>query len=230
MGNILTKADVHRIMLKQKGLSTLGGRKVWFDPDVLRLNYDEEGIYLGEFLGSDKILVVNKNGDFYTCNFDLSNHFEPDFLRIEKYDEGKIWSAALFDADQGYAYLKRFTFDATDKAANFLGDNLDSKLFLLTDVVYPRVEAIFGGGDGFREPLEIDVEEFIGVKSFKAKGKRISNYEVKEVKELEPTRFPEPEEDEKDKPLKVEIEAEEPLNINDADLLDEITGQMSLFD
>ena len=230
MGNILTKADVHRIMLKQKGLSTLGGRKVWFDPDVLRLNYDEEGIYLGEFLGSDKILVVNKNGDFYTCNFDLSNHFEPDFLRIEKYDEGKIWSAALFDADQGYAYLKRFTFDATDKAANFLGDNLDSKLFLLTDVVYPRVEAIFGGGDGFREPLEIDVEEFIGVKSFKAKGKRISNYEVKEVKELEPTRFPEPEEDEKDKPSKVEIEAEEPLNINDADLLDEITGQMSLFD
>ena len=111
-----------------------------------------------------------------------------------------------------------------------MGDNLDSKLFLLTDVVYPRVEAIFGGGDGFREPLEIDVEEFIGVKSFKAKGKRISNYEVKEVKELEPTRFPEPEEDEKDKPLKVEIEAEEPLNINDADLLDEITGQMSLFD
>ena len=230
MGNILTKADVHRIMLKQKGLSTLGGRKVWFDPDVLRLNYDEEGLYLGEFLGSDKILVVNRDGDFYTCNFDLSNHFEPDFVRIEKYDEGKIWSAALFDADQGYAYLKRFTFDATDKAANFLGDNPDSKLFLLTDVVYPRVEAIFGGGDDFREPLEIDVEEFIGVKSFKAKGKRISNYEVKEVKELEPTRFPEPEEDENDKPSKVEIEAEEPLNINDTDLLDEITGQMSLFD
>ena len=94
-------------------------------------------------------------------------------------------------------------------------------------MVFPRVEAIFGGGDDFREPIEIDVEEFIGVKSFKAKGKRISNYEVKEVKELEPTRFPEPEE-EGEKPSEIEIEAEEP--INDADLLDEITGQMSLFD
>jgi topoisomerase-4 subunit A len=230
MGNILTKADVHRIMLKQKGLSTLGGRKVWFDPDVLRLNYDEEGIYLGEFLGSDRILVVNRNGDFYTCNFDLSNHFEPGYLRIEKYDEQKIWSAALFDADQGYAYLKRFTLDATDKVANFLGENPASRLFLLTDTVFPRVEAIFGGGDAFREPLEIDVESFIGVKSYKAKGKRISNYEVSEVKELEPTRFPEPETPESDKPSKVEIEAEEPLTINEADLLDEITGQMSLFD
>lgn len=229
MGNILTKADVHRVMLKQKGLSTLGGRKVWFDPDVLRLNYDGSGSFLGEFLGSDKILVIYKNGDFHTCNFDLSNHFEPNFIRIEKYDEGKIWSAALFDADQRYTYLKRFTFEATDKVANFLGDNRDSRLLLLTDAVYPHVEAVFGGDDDFRQPLEIEVEEFIGVKSFKAKGKRISNYEVKEVKELEPTRFPEPEEN-SGEPPQVEIEAEEPLNINDADLLDEITGQMSLFD
>lgn len=224
MGNILTKADVHRIQLKQKGVSTLGGRKVWFDPDVLRLNYDESGFYLGEFEGDDQVLVVYQNGNFHTCSFDLSNHFEPNFVRVEKYDEDKIWSAALFDADQNYAYLKRFTFDASDKAANFLGENPDSKLFLLTDVVYPRVEAIFGGGDDFREPIEIDVEEFIGVKSFKAKGKRVSNYEVKDVKELEPTRFPE---EEKEKPSEIEIEAEEP--INDADLLDEITGQMSLF-
>lgn len=227
MGNILTKADVHRIILKQKGHSTLGGRKVWFDPDVLRLNYDGGGFYLGEFSGDDRVLVVNKNGDFHTCNFDLSNHFEPNFVRIEKYDDSKVWSAALFDADQGYAYLKRFTFDATDKVANFLGENPNSKLFLLTDTVFPRVEAIFGGGDDFRNPIEIEVEEFIGVKSFKAKGKRISNYEVKDVKELEPTRFPEPEEEE-EKPSEIEIEAEE--SINDADLLDEITGQMSLFD
>ncbi len=226
MGNILTKAEVHRIMLKQKGLSTLGGRKVWFDPDVLRLNYDGGGLYLGEFLGDDKILVVNKNGDFHTTSFDLSSHFEPNYVRIEKYDETKVWSAALFDADQGFSYLKRFTFEATDKVANFMGDNSNSELYLLTDVFYPRVQAIFGGNDDFRDPLEIDVEQFIGIKSFKAKGKRISNFQVKEVKELKPTRFPEPEE----QPEKtVEIEAEE-NGISDSDLLDEITGQMSLFD
>ena len=226
MGNILTKADVHRITLKQKGLSTLGGRKVWFDFDVKRLNYNEEGQYLGEFNADDKILVVNENGDFRTCSFDLSNHFEPGILRIEKFDKDKIWSAALYDADQKYAYLKRFTFEESDKVVNFTGTNEDSKLFLLTDTVYPRVEAVFGGEDDFRQPLEIDVEEFIAAKSYRAKGKRISNFEVVEVKELEPTRFPEPEV-EPEKPTEIEIDAEEP--INDSDLLDEITGQMSLF-
>ncbi len=227
MGNILTKADVHRIQLKQKGVSTLGGRKVWFDPDVLRLNYDESGVYLGEFEGDDRVLVIYKNGNFHTCNFDLSNHFEPNYVRVEKYDESKVWSAALFDADQGFAYLKRFPLEASDKVENFMGENDDSKLYLLTDVAYPRVQAVFGGEDEEREPIDIDVEEFIGVKSIRAKGKRISNYEVKDVVELEPTRFPEPDE-ESEKPSEVEIEAEEP--INDADLLDEITGQMSLFD
>lgn len=226
MGNILTKADVHRITLKQKGLSTLGGRKVWFDFDVKRLNYNEEGQYLGEFNADDKILVVNENGDFRTCSFDLSNHFEPGILKIEKFDKDKIWSAALYDADQKYAYLKRFTFEESDRVVNFMGTNEDSKLFLLTDTVYPRVEAVFGGEDDFRQPLEIDVEEFIAAKSYRAKGKRISNFEVVEVKELEPTRFPEPEV-EPEKPTEIEIDAEEP--INESDLLDEITGQMSLF-
>ena len=113
MGNILTKAEVHRIQLKEKGVSTLGGRKVWFDPDVIRLNYEGNGNYLGEFQGEDMILVVTKSGEYYICNFDLSNHFPNDILRVEKFDENKVWSAALFDADQGYVYLKRFTFDAS---------------------------------------------------------------------------------------------------------------------
>ncbi len=226
MGNILTKADVHRITLKQKGLSTLGGRKVWFDFDVKRLNHNEEGQYLGEFHADDKILVINENGDFRTCSFDLSNHFEQGILKIEKFDKDKIWSAALYDADQKFAYLKRFTFEESDKTVNFMGTNDNSKLFLLTDTVYPRFEALFGGNDDYRPSIEIDVDEFIAAKSYRAKGKRISNYEVSEVKELEPTRFPEPEK-ETEKPIEIEIEAEEP--INDSDLLDEITGQMNLF-
>ncbi len=230
MGNILTKAEVHRIQLKQRGVSTLGGRKVWFDPDVFRLNYEGGGNYLGEFQGDDKILVTTKGGDFWVCNFDLSNHFPTDILRIEKFDENKVWSAALFDADQGYAYLKRFTFEGSDKPMSFIGNNTDSQLFLLSDVVFPRVKAIFGGNDEFRDPVEIDVEEFIGVKSFRAKGKRISNYEVESVEEMEPTRFPEPEPEEQ-APMKVDIdEADEDAPISDADLRDEITGQMKLFD
>lgn len=140
MGNILTKAEVHRIQLKQKGLSTLGGRKVWFDSDVFRLNYDGGGKYLGEFQGDDMILVVTSSGDFHICNFDLSNHFPTDLLLIEKFDNNKVWSAALYDADQKYAYLKRFTFEASDKPLNFVGDNPDSKLFILTDTVYPRMK------------------------------------------------------------------------------------------
>jgi topoisomerase-4 subunit A len=228
MGNLFTKAEVHKIMLKQKGVSTLGGREVWFDNDVLRLNYDGRGVYIGEFLGEDKILVILKNGDFYATNFDLTNHFAPNILRIEKYDEHKVWTAALFDADQGYAYLKRFTFDATEKMQNFLGDNPESVLHLLTDTVFPRIKATFGGHDDFREALVLDAEEFIGLKSFKAKGKRIANYEIKKVDELEPTRFPEPEQ-EAEQTMKIEIDDDE-VPKSESDLLDEITGQMKLFE
>lgn len=230
MGNILTKAEVHRIQLKHKGVSTLGGRKVWFDPDVFRLNYEGGGNYLGEFQGEDKILVATKSGEFHVCNFDLSNHFPTNILRIEKFNENKVWTAALYDADQGFAYLKRFTFEDSEKPLSFLGENSESRLFLLTDTVFPRVKATFGGNDDFRDPIEIDVEEFIAAKSFRAKGKRISNYEVANVEELEPTRFPEPEPEEQ-APMKVEIEEENgDSSVSDADLRDEITGQMRLFD
>ncbi len=229
MGNILTKADVHRILLKQKGVSTLGGRKVWFDSDILRLNYEGDGFYLGEFSGEDKVLVINKNGDYYTCSIDLNNHFEPDFERIEKYDESKVWSAALFDADQGYAYLKRFMLDATDKKANFLGENDSSRLFMLTDRVYPRIQVFFGGRDDFREPIEIDVEGFIAVKGAKAKGKRISNFEVKDVVELDPIRFLEPDTEELSGAESANEEKTNSADSND-NSFDEINGQMNLFD
>lgn len=232
MGNILTKAEVHRIQLKHKGLSTLGGRKVWFDPDVFRLNYEGGGNYLGEFQGDDMILVVTSDGEYYVCNFDLTNHFPHSIHHIEKFDEHKVWTAALYDADQQYTYLKRFTFEHSEKPLRFVGENADSRLLLLVDTVYPRIKAYFGGHDDFRDPLEIDVEEFIGVKSYKAKGKRISNYEVERVEELEPLRFPEPVE-ETPQTLKVEIDAEQGENgdsdLSDADLRDEITGQMKLF-
>lgn len=224
MGNILTKAEVHKITLKQKGGSTLGGRKVWFDPDVLRLNYDGRGDYLGEFQSEHQILVVTKSGEFYTTNFDVSNHYEKDILRIEKFNQHKIWTCALYDADQKYYYLKRFGLETSAKKQSFLGDNVHSRMQLLTDTAYPRISVTFGGNDSFREALEIDAEEFIGVKSFKAKGKRLSTFQIDKISELEPIRFPEPEEDEE---IDETIEIENiPENLKtDNELRDELTGQ-----
>lgn len=232
-GNIMTKAEIHKITLKQKGSSTLGGRQVWFDWDVLRLNYDGRGDELGEFESTDQILVILRNGDFYITNFDLSNHYEDNILTIEKYNPNKIWTAALYDADQGYRYLKRFQLDtASNRKQNFVSDNSDSRLFLLTDEVYPRIEVVFGGNDSFREPLTIDAEEFILVKGFKAKGKRISTFEIQTINELEPVRFP-PEETTSVQVVddeNIEKEGEDQQEKSNSDIIDEITGQMKLFD
>lgn len=229
MGNILTKAEVHKISLKQKGGSTLGGRKVWFDMDVLRLNYDERGTYLGEFQSDEQILVVNENGDFYTTNFDLTNHYDAGIIRIEKFNANKNWTAVLFDADQGFMYLKRFTFEVSSKKQNFLGENSESKLKLLSDIVYPHIQVVFGGRDNFRDALEVYADEFISVKSFKAKGKRLSTFEIAEIKELEPTRFPEPEEEEKKFEVQIDDDDDDVDNRPVSDIIDEITGQKSLF-
>lgn len=240
-GNILTKKAVHRIGLKSHGHSTLGGRKVWFDPDVNRINYEEHGRFLGEFNDDDAILVVLTNGDFYITNFDPNNHYEDNIQVLEKWDERKVWSAVLFDADnQNYPYVKRFTMEATKKKQNYIGENPDSKLVFLTDVVYPRLLVTFGGNDATRPAQEIDVEEFIAVKGFKAKGKRITTWEVNKIEELEPTRFPEPPADERDNDQEEEGEGQEDADANEENLdpdagksqqqvIDEISGQLNLF-
>ena len=234
MGNILTKADIHKISLKQKGSSTLGGRMVWFDRDVLRLNYDGRGEELGEFQSDDLILVILQNGDFYTTNFDLSNHYEPNILNIEKFDANKVWTAALYDADQKYYYLKRFQLESGSRKQNFLGENPKSRLMLLTDEVYPRIEAVFGGHDAFREPLVLDAEEFIAVKGFKAKGKRISTFDIETINELDPVRFaPAPQSQEGNEGDEEEADSLAgglPRQGSNSDIIDEITGQMKLFD
>ena len=228
-GNLLTKYQVHRIGLKSHGHSTLGGRKVWYDPDVNRLNYDEHGRLLGEFNDGDQILVILKNGEYYLSGFDANVHFEDNIDRLEKYEADKVWSCILFDADnQGYPYVKRFTMEATKRKQNYLGENENSQQILLTDTPFPRILVTYGGNDAFRGTEEIDVEQFIAVKGFKAKGKRLTTYQTASIKELEPTRFPEPPEDTSE-------EDEEPENLDpDAgksqqQVMDELTGQLSLF-
>ncbi|MBO7554212.1 MAG: DNA gyrase/topoisomerase IV subunit A [Bacteroidaceae bacterium] len=232
MGNILTKYPVHRIMLKHQGGSTLGGRKVWFDTDVQRLNYDGHGDYLGEFQNEDLILVVLNNGDFYTTNFDVNNHYENDIRILEKFDPHKVWTAILYDATQkGFPYLKRFCFEPTSKKQNYLGENAENQLILLTDETYPRFEVVFGGGDAFREPLIIEAEEFIAVKGYKAKGKRLTTYALDTVNELEPTK--KPTEDAEATVVEEDVVEEENLDPDkdksDSDIMDELTGQGRLF-
>jgi len=232
-GNLLTKFSVHRIGLKSHGHSTLGGRKVWYDPDVNRLNYDDHGRLLGEFFDEDQILVVLDNGDYYLTNFDINNHFEANILRIEKYDAAKVWTALLFDADnQGYPYMKRFLMDASKRKQNWLGENPSSRLILLTDTVYPLIRVTYGGADAFRGSEDIDAEQFIAVKGFKAKGKRISTWQIENVEELAPARLPETPAEPQENP-----EDEEPEENLDPDagkseqqVRDELTGQLRLFD
>ena len=229
-GNLLTKNPIHRIGLKSHGHSTLGGRKVWYDPDVNRLNYDEHGRLLGEFNEADSILVVLDNGEFYLTNFDTNNHFEDNIRIIEKWKSDKVWSAVLYDADQqGYPYVKRFLMEATKRHQTYLGENPLNKQVLLTDEAYPRLLITFGGADSSRPPLEIDVEQFIGVKGFKARGKRLTTFVTEKIEELEPLRHAE-------EPT-VETEEEvvnEPVDDPDEgksqqQVIDEITGQLNLF-
>ncbi len=234
-GNLLSKKNIHRIGLKSHGHSTLGGRKVWFDPDVNRINYEEHGRFLGEFSDTESILVVLDNGEFYITNFDVNNHYEPNILRLEKWDDRKVWTAVLHDADNsGLPYLKRFTMDATKRHQNFLGENPDSRLILLTDKTYPRILVTYGGVDALRPQEEIDAESFVGQKSFKAKGKRLTNWTVERIEELEPLRHPDPEE-QAEEPEDSAEEAQEQENLDpdkgksQQQVIDEITGQLSLF-
>jgi topoisomerase-4 subunit A len=229
-GNLLTKFQVHRIGLKSHGHSTLGGRKVWYDPDVNRLNYDEHGRLLGEFNDGDSILVILQNGDYYLAHFDPNVHFEDNIQRIEKYDADKVWSCVLYDADnQGYPYLKRFLLEASKRKQNYLGENINSQQLLLTDTVYPRLLVTYGGGDAFRGSEEVDVEQFIAVKGFKAKGKRLTTYEIATIEELEPTRFPEPPETLENLETLEDENLDPDAGKSQQQVIDELTGQQSLF-
>jgi len=189
-GNVLTKYDIKSIVMKSKGHSTLGGRKVWFDPDILRINYDGQGVYLGEFTDDDRVLVVMRNGDYFLNTFEETAHFEPDWLRIEKFDPDKVWSLALWNAELGYFYAKRFQFDATAKLQNMLGENDENRIEILSD----REDATFlvHYKDDLREDLTLLMSEFIEPKSPKAKGKRISTLDIASIEDITPAPEPEP--------------------------------------
>ncbi len=221
IGNILTRHSVHKIVMKEEGVSTLGGRKIWFDEDVLRLNADGRGKFLGEFTGDDKLLVITRSGSFRICSYSLENHFEDDLYLIEKFKPKKIFSAVYYDAELSYHYIKRFSVDPLEKLTSFIGENPESRLINLSVVEYPRFEIKFGGKNKDRENEIIEVAEFIGIKSYKAKGKRMTSYQVEKINEIEPIMSDEPEEE-------VSDELADPQGDDQPEITEKDSPQMTL--
>ena len=194
-GNLLTKAEVQRITVSAHGGSTLGGRPVWFDMDVKRINYDKQGEYLGEFNSEDRVLVILDNYDYYITTFDENNHYEDNVLRVEKYDPQKIWTLVMKDWETDAHNIKRCLLDAKASKQNLLGEPKRFSMDLLSDTPYPRFRFTFGKLDDFREPLEVEADEFIQVRGVATKGKKVSNYFIEKIEEIEPTKVPESTED-----------------------------------
>jgi topoisomerase-4 subunit A len=193
MGNILSRYAIHKIVLKEKGESTLGGQRIWFDSDVQRLNTDERGEYIGEFRGGERILAVTQQGTFYTTNFDLINRYEEPILLIEKFDAKKIYAATYYDAEQKSCYVKRFTFELSDNTPQtFISEGEGSYLIELSPDRFPQLEITFKGKHAHRSTEYIDVDEFISVKSFRAKGKRVTTYDVNTIEFIEPLEKEDP--------------------------------------
>jgi len=226
-GNILTKHPAYKIQKIEEGVSTLGGRKIYFNAETRRLNDAGYGTFLGEFKGSDKILVITEDGKFALSTFDLSNHFEYPILRIEKYDDKKIWTALVYDAEQDLNYIKRFKIEESSKYVSFIPEAEGSKLLKINDDRFPQLCLSFGGKHANREMEYIDVDEFIGVKGYKAKGKRISNYTIDMMEFVEPLEKelpPEEQEAENQNPAPTEWDNDDPTSNNP-----ESGEQMSLF-
>jgi topoisomerase IV subunit A len=227
LGNIVTRYPVHKIELKEKGSSTLGGKKIWWDAAVQRLNYDIKGTYLGEFSENDRILVLTRSGIIRLSGYEISAHFEEDLIILCKYKPDLLFTIVYYDGEQRQHYIKRFQAEAMEKQSRYFDDHPKSRLILLSENDYPRLEIKFGGKHKKRSPVIIEAAEFIAIKGFKAKGKRLSNYEVATVTELEPIRYKEeiPVEEIQQQPDEQPPDDEKPKISDTGD----IGEQMSLF-
>ena len=231
-GNLVSKNPIQKITLKSKGISTIGGKDVWFDEDIQRLNEDARGLHLGQFTGEDHILAIFKDGTYYTTSFDLSNRYQGDLLKIEKLDANKVYTVLYYDKSVASFYVKRFSFDVSDNTpVSFISDSKGSYLVAVSDDLHPQFEITFGGKNVNREPEQVDAEEFIAKKGLQAKGKKVSALDVKAVAFIEPLH--KPEDDIVETPSEAENQAGE---IDNSDVEDPIDidfpgddAQLSLF-
>ena len=207
-GNLVSKNPISRIQLKSKGVSTIGGKDIWYDADIQKLNDEQRGLYLGEFGPEDKVLAIFKDGTFYTTSFDVSNRYQGQVLRIEKFDPDKTFTALYYDATAKSFYVKRFSFVLSDNTPqSFIAPGAKSYLVDISDDKHPRFQVIFGKKYEHRDPEVIDAEEYIAKKGYTAKGKKCHQYDIKKVKFVEPLQKPE---DEIPEPVEEEPVAEEP--------------------
>ena len=225
-GNLFTRYAIHKIVLKEKGVSTLGGHNIWFDEDIQKLNTDGRGKLLGEFQGNDKTVVFTKSGSYYTAGYDVSLYFPEDLLFIEKYDSGRVYSVIYFDAEQNYYYLKRFVAEEGDRAQNFVDEAEGDKLIAITADKFPQLKVVYTEKHASRSEELIVVVQFIGVKGYKAKGKRITTYAVSSLSFVEPLEKEVPQAEEDGMEEKEAVAA-----INEGEVGEEpFAKQMELFD
>ena len=210
-GNLVSKNPIARIQLKSKGVSTIGGKDIWYDADIQKLNDEQRGQYLGEFGPEDKVLAIFKDGTFYTTSFDVSNRYQGEVIKIEKFDPNKTYTALYYDAAAKAFYIKRFSFVLSDNTPlSFIAPGTKSYLVALSEDKHPQFQVIFGGKYEHRDPENIDAEEYIAKKGYAAKGKKCHQYDLKEVKFIEPLH--KPEDDIEDEPLDIidDVESDEP--------------------
>ena len=210
-GNLVSKNPIARIQLKSKGVSTIGGKDIWYDADIQKLNDEQRGQYLGEFGPEDKVLAIFKDGTFYTTSFDVSNRYQGEVIKIEKFDPNKTYTALYYDAAAKAFYVKRFSFVLSDNTPlSFIAPGTKSYLVALSEDRHPQFQVIFGGKYEHRDPENIDAEEYIAKKGYAAKGKKCHQYDLKEVKFIEPLH--KPEDDIEDEPLDIidDVEPDEP--------------------
>ena len=192
-GNLFSRYSIHKIVLKEKGTSTLGGQNIWFDEDVRRLNVDGRGLLLGEFKGDDKIVVWTSKNQYYITGFSVDQHFPDETIRVEKFVAGRIYSLCYYDREQKYYYMKRFQLEASEKLQSFLDEDSLADFVCITGVEGAKLIVTYQGAHAARPADEVDVDSFIGVKSHRAKGKRITTYDVESLSFLEPELPPQPE-------------------------------------
>ena len=190
-GNLFSRYGIHKIVLKERGTSTLGGQNIWFDEDVRRLNADGRGKLLGEFKGDDKLIVWTSKNQYYITGYDLMQHFPDDTVRVARYESDRVYSLCYYDRDQQYYYMKRFTAEMSDKTQDFL--DADADFICVTDRAGAQLEITYKGAHASRPADLVDVDEFVGVKSHRAKGKRLTTYDVAALRMIEPELPPEPE-------------------------------------
>lgn len=210
-GNLVSKNPIARIQLKSKGVSTIGGKDIWYDADIQKLNDEQRGQYLGEFGPEDKVLAIFKDGTFYTTSFDVSNRYQGEVIKVEKFDPNKTYTALYYDAAAKAFYVKRFSFVLSDNTPlSFIAPGTKSYLVALSEDKHPQFQVIFGGKYEHRDPENIDAEEYIAKKGYAAKGKKCHQYDLKEVKFIEPLH--KPEDDTEDEPLDIidDVESDEP--------------------